>query len=547
MLKWIARELMVSSRLGRICVATLGILCGTASSALGDPPDLSRDIRLHRHVTLTGEGLYLAEVASALSRQTGVSVVADESSGASDARLLIRVTQLPAWQVMEALSSVFSYKHAPWQWEVKMGTVPAYRLVQSRSAQELPSRLERAAQDEFERMTEEAIASSPWTLEERERRMSMQDPMTVQERATWGLQLFAECLTQEDRLAVIRGHSRPTIKVTDLPGWGRRFVEDMYRGHDAKRKLPDGSFEPVPRPEWIRFAADRLGNKATRSLYIDVDGLGGYAYSGGVPLQRRFNELHLDMWLLDGDARSHKGAEARIIPERKPNYVTRSLTGLARRCAEISEHGDIPLIARVPRVRSFLDAGSGPVGRVLGPYLSDLRDTYQAAHKWRHGILLVTYSSWFCQPEEVARPPWSQVKAIREAVKANDRTAMIEALLRAASVMTLQQLRVLEADWHAAGSLAVFQTPLATVHRDADLRHTLVNKGEVRVRLASDRLAADRSARSILPEGTSSVQITRVEELDGEERLTAVNLRALAEDGRQLLWHRLVLRPQESP
>ena len=396
-------------------------------------------------------------------------------------------------------------------------------------------------------MTEEAISGLPWTPERREQRMSVQDPMTVEERATWGLQLFAECISRDERLAVLRGTAQPTISVKDLSGWGRRFVEDLYRGHDAKRKLPDGSFEAAPPPEWIRFGADRIGTKATRSLYIDVDGLGGYAYSGGVPLQKRFNEVHLDAWMLDGDVRSDQEAEARAIPEREPSEATRSLVGLARRCMEVSEIGDVPLIARVPRGRSFRDAGASPSGRALGAYLADLRDTYQAAHKWRHGILLVTYSSWFCQAEELARPPWAAVKAIREAMKSSDGNAMIGALLLAASAMTLPQLGVLEADWPVAASIAMFQVPLAAVYRDAELRHALASNGEVSVRLAPERPPAGRLGRSGLPGGTASVRISTGKELMGNESVLVVDLRALAADGRQLIRNRLILRPREAP
>ncbi|MBM3496881.1 MAG: hypothetical protein FJX72_21560, partial [Armatimonadetes bacterium] len=283
----IATMLTRSGRWAALAFATLLAACVSEAATQDDV--LRRDQRLRREVTICAAGVCVAEIANSLAQQTGVPVCADEESGASDVRVLVWASRIEAWRVMQALKSLLSYRQAPWLWESQgNGTGQGYVLRQTRAAQELPHRLADHAQRMFETDVAQASQASRPSAGRRSVRLADPAPLSVNERAEWGLSLFTECLPGDMQQSVLRGEQRPVVRVADLPGWGRRFTEELYTEFGSYTRTRDGQLQRRPMPEWIRFSADRLGAKATRSLYIDGDGLGGYAYAGGLPLQAEF-------------------------------------------------------------------------------------------------------------------------------------------------------------------------------------------------------------------------------------------------------------------
>lgn len=71
------------------------VLLNPCVSEAATPADtLRRDGRLRCEVTIRAAGAYVAEIADAISKQTGARVRADEGSGASDVRVLVWVSRI---------------------------------------------------------------------------------------------------------------------------------------------------------------------------------------------------------------------------------------------------------------------------------------------------------------------------------------------------------------------------------------------------------------------------------------------------------------------
>ncbi|MBM3493451.1 MAG: hypothetical protein FJX72_03885 [Armatimonadetes bacterium] len=440
--------------------------------------DLRNDARLRRSATVQGPRLFVAEVLEALCDQTGVPISADEASRAGDARLIAWVKDQPAWKTMSALASLFSHKHAPWLWE-RSGSAKEwrYRLVQTRSAQALSELLQRDAQAAFEEVTGADIARTRRTDQEWTERLADPTPVRIEERAGWGLQVFATCVDPELQLAVLRGQSTVTVPVERLPAFGKRLVEDMHRQMRPYRQLPSGERETPPLPAEVRFYA-HARESPTSSLFIRLGYLGAYAYSGGLPLARRFRSDLRDLWVRDEDAASNPQMEALRVKDGVVSRATSRLNYLERCCMQLAELTDIPILARTP-----LSHGTGtersPANHVVGEYLGALAEAFGAMHKWHEEFLLISYAAWFEMPEEMHRPPYAVVRRLREAVAGNDGLLTPEAVIDACRDLTPEEMQVLEASLPGFKWLARVRQVVSHVARDRALRATLLSEGRV--------------------------------------------------------------------
>jgi len=450
---------------------------------------LRSDARLGRPVTSAYARIYVGDLADKLSAQTGVAIEADCVSGASDRRVMVSVRDRPAWQVMSALVGLYSYKLAVWRWERRyVGGVPEYRLVRTRGAQAFAARLAETAQSEFERVTAEAIASSRRTPEQWVARLADPSPVSVEERAGWGLQVFATALPEDVQKSVLRSDLRATIPVEQLPAWGRRLVEDLYKAMRPQVGLAGGGFAPAPFPKAIVAYTSRR-DAVTPTLFLEMGDMGGYGYSGGLPLEDAFRKHVADLWIGDDDTRLNAEQEAGPCSGSPKHELDKRVHKFDEVWVGLAERTDVPLLAIAPNGRV---AKSFPDDRVftLGDYLRALARRDHAVHKWRHGILLVTHAGWYHTPEEVHACAWDEVRRLREACAANDGLPTMEALLRMASRLSAEQLEVLSDDWAPAKSLTPVRPILTAIYRDEEARTRLISDGSVSFRGPSARALA---------------------------------------------------------
>lgn len=476
-----------------VSCATAWLLVGLGAPGLADD-DIARDRRLASPVTIRGARLHVGEVAEELTRQTGVPICADESTGAADARLLVSADNLPAWKVMDALARLFSYKLAPWYWErADEGPTPGYRLVQTRAARGLAATLQDQAQRAFEADVATRIDAAQLSSAEYAARLADPTPMSLKELRPLGARIFAECVPDEVRSSLLHGEQTYELPVAALPGWAQRFVEDTYKTAELYRLLPDGSVQRVPPPRSIRLSADRLGADATRTLWVHLDGIGARDYAGGPRLERPFLANLQELWLGEGDRRSNSAVEAIALCDPEPAARQRQrLPFLHRALLEVSERSGVPIMARLPDDRTSLPGGLAvDRGATVGQYLAALDRSYPAlAKKWRSGVLLVSYHSWFVRDEDVHRPPWRIVKRVREAARRNDGMVPLAELVAAATDMSPQQLQALASDWPAASGLLAIRDVLEGVRRDASALRSLTTTGRTALLGAAARRSA---------------------------------------------------------
>ncbi len=441
--------------------------------------DLRADARLQQGVTVLGPRKFVGEVLEVLSERTGVRITPDDASGAADPRLIVWIKDQPAWKAMSALASLFSYRNAGWYWERK-GDVSTgvYRLVQTRSAQRLAKRLVDHAQAEFERVTADLITATRRSSQEWTQRLASPEPVGVEERTGWGVQLFASCLSPEMQREVLRGEQRVTVPVDSLPPFGRRLVEDTYQHMRPYRAHANGTIEALPMPAHVEFMASLSLPEPTRSLYIQMGHMGGYSYAGGMPLKRAFRDYLRDLWIGEDDAAGDDERERLLVASGKISEDTQRLDHLERVCMELAELTDLPILVRSPSLRSTT-TNESPAGRLLGEYLSTLPGRYAASHKWHEGFLLISYAGWFHMPDEVHRPPYSVIRRLRSACENNNGLITAEAVLDACRSLTADQLRALEPYMAGFAQLAEVQSVLCFVDKRSGLRQRLLREGQI--------------------------------------------------------------------
>lgn len=532
----------------RALVALSVALLALSVRAPGLPdPHIEGDPRLRAAVSMAGADLYVGEVVAELARQTGVSIKADESSGAADARLLIAVTDTPAWKVMEGVRRLYTYKQAPWIWErTRHGSEDGYRLVQTRAAQLLSDRLEGESQQAFEEDAIKRIEDAERIAAKMEHRLRDPAPVPIAELEPWGALIFARCVPADMQGKVLSGEQQYEVAADDLPGWARRFVEDTARSQEFYRHLPDGSRERMPTPTRIRVSADRLGPKATRSLYIDLEGIGGLAYFGGRTVEEGFRKRVHDLWLGQGELRADAALEsARVGPvQREP--ASHQSSRIRDVLLEAAARSRTPILARLWHdTSSAPGAGMIPSHATLADVLARLStDSSALQWKWWNKVLLVSYHSWFTRREELHRPRWRIVRQLRESAARPGGLVSLKAVLAAAAALTEQQFLVLAQDWRDALGLAAIRDVLAAVVRDERAHASLTSNG--RAVLSGD--VARRAAAARLPIGLSVAVVDRVvltvaERAAGGGSVLDFRVMVLDGNGREIAGIGLALNP----
>jgi len=436
----------------------------TAGATAADPitSQMRRDDpRLAQRVSLTRPRLYVAELLAELSRQTGVELVAgDVGDGAGDEQVTAILRDVPLADALDALWSLVSYRGAEWHWQ-RLGKEGSYRyrLLRPRAAQLLAAQMRQRIQTDFEAHAAAMLAGA--FADDRTRaKMEARDPalrgLVESERLRAGLRLFAETLPPETRLAVLRREARPYVRGSDLSPTGQAFIRFLW---DQATRLPTGERLPIPEPTVVFFFVEWFPNEIAPSLYIMPDGIGGYAYIGGVPYERVWQERIGEEWLLHGDRRNDRAGTRRIeAPDPPPPPKPEDATP-AGRMAQLADAAGISILARLP-FHHERDPGA-PFGQTVEQYLATLTEKLPAyLHKWRRGILVVTYANWFVSEADLPNVPWELVQQLREAERRQDGFLRLDDLVAAAMRLTERQLLRLAQEFRVMASVAAWRSVL---------------------------------------------------------------------------------------
>jgi hypothetical protein len=457
-------------------LATRG-LCASDSAALR-----RTDQRLDQPVTVRAQRIYVGDVLDRLSRQAGVALSASLEGEAGDVQIAVFLTHVPLADVMDGLCGLLSYRRAGWLW-ARFGKPGRYRyrLEQPAAARQLAARLCQESQATLEGEAHDLLAAltmAPDELQQAARQNPRVADLMEDPRMRAGLAVFAETLPPDTQLAVLRGQQQIRVPVAQLSPRGRAFVQSVWAsaGHPM-RKDNDGPLEPIPEPSWINFDVERFPGTTTPALFIHMEGIGGYGYLGGVPVERAWQQKMANAWKLPGDAADNP-ISVRSVPQQ-PEKTTRATQRLlALRLKQLADAVPVSLIARLPRRQN--DPGP-PSGQTVHSFLEHLLEALPPLQsKWRDNILLLTYPGWFRDEAEDSRVPWAVVKQLRQAEDASGGFLSARALAAAADQLRQPQLqRLAQEEFPVMAHVARWRDLFRLMHRIPQLTTRLLSPAGV--------------------------------------------------------------------
>jgi hypothetical protein len=418
-------------------------------------------------VTVTSSSLFLGDLAERLTQQTGVPIsLAGE--GAGDYRICCAIKERPLVEVMDAVWSLMSYRAAEWHWERRKGSAGlSYRLMRTLPARRLAQELRGQLDEQFDRHYEtmmRAVASpeDPGPPPDTPEGKLLSSP-----RLRTGLQLFARAVPAEKRKAIVLGGAVQRISVSDLDADGQAFVEGIWQ-----KSMNPNSTAALPRPEWIEFRTTRFGGYVSPSLFIQVQGLGGYAYLGGDPLEKQSHAALDERWQLPGDLRPEQAPELKEPALSGAGLSRPSTDLLAVQVRKLAEELGVPVLAYLPRgQRAVSISRPASVAQLLQQLKA--KEPYLVS-KVRGGVLLLRYRAWFQQEEDPPALTWEFFRKIRKTLGEPENTAPLSAYCRVASLATVPQLIALAEDYPLLAAVAFWREPLAYLARNEASRRKLV-------------------------------------------------------------------------
>lgn len=487
------------------------VLVGGSSARAGDLTKAQRDTdtRLAHTVTYSAPQVYVGELLEEFSRQTGVTVKpGDPRDGAADFRIDVTLSNVLLRDAMSALWGLMSYRGAEWDWRPR--NTPngvEYELLRPPTARSFPARLAELPEIEFEAYANRMFQAAPLSPKERAK---SDDPIIRQLAAAesvWnGIRTFTDNVPPEKQLRVLRGEAL-RIPVDQLSASGLDYVKNERAVNDQARQkfgLPPST---DPLPTWVEFTRASGSPFATPSLFLILEGRGGNAVLGGVPLGKQFNDELKKMWMLPGDEESDPGESRLVQPPQPPDKPTpNERPDLRRRLAQVGKAAPLSFLALTPEHTQ--DPGS-PYGGTVGAFLDKAQGVGSfTPHKWRRGILLVTHPTWFF--DAFGNVPWAVMKQLHAAEKRNGGVLTLPDLWVTADLAP-SQLEVLSCSFPEAANLWEWQALLLAIHKQPGLWLAL-------------RGPSGAPARSVLPALSDAMRA----ELGGVEH--AFRFRVLQED-----------------
>lgn len=361
------------------------------------PPDAAtHDPRILKAVSVRSREMRIEELLAEFRRQTGVAIRCSTTRDlAGQFRVVVSLHETPLKDALSALWSLMSHETADWHWEVltRKG-VREYVLFRPQKAQTFPARLLEEAQLQFEANAEKLIAAAEASPAVRAK-MAETNPFLKSRLAnettdrTWmGIRAFAETVPSDKRKALMRGR-KLRVPFDQLGPIAQSYVRNERSVLDAARAKRGFGPTPVPFPTWIEYDTMNVGRN-TPSMFCVLEGIGGYATFGGVPLSVDFNEFIKKLWMRPGDVEGDP-RESQLLRVAEPE--TAAIASSAYRLNQVADASPLSYLAFAVDDRKN---PRSPNGMTLGAYLEDFSDLEHGyPHKWRNKILLIEGTHWY--------------------------------------------------------------------------------------------------------------------------------------------------------
>ena len=502
--------------LKRFCGAALG-LCLVSLLAPACRADevtaamRKADVRLQTRITLISPRILIGEMLERLSKQSSVTLTADAWSTTGSDSVAVSFRDVPLADAMNALWSLFSYKHMEWDWRhsaVKGAEGQyAYTLARPDYARFQAERLQEQVQTDFEAQAQKMLAAldmTPDQLKEAAKHDLLMDSLLDDGRVGPGIRILAS-LPPETLQNVVQDRQPLSIPVSELSPDAQKALQASWDWEDARgvgRVLPDGKVVPLPRDNHIGIYIFHESDLVAPALYIET-GRGSGQFFGGSYLEKPWRQKMNAEWMQPGDAPDDPAALRSLAawkpaPSANQPHVPVSLDSpmtwqqtpqadqphaLADYLLRFSDAAQVPMIARIPHA---LDSGTNlsTIAQVFAHLASQKASTKTVTgflegvqeapvgleHKWRGGVLLLTCQNWFVDESENARLPWTEVKRLRDTETAGDGLLSLNDLAHAAAVLNVAQMHRLGEWFPAINSAAEWRDFLAFYDKTSEYR-----------------------------------------------------------------------------
>lgn len=503
-----------------------------------------QDPRLEKPVSCVASHIYIGELVETFSKQSGVPITADEVGGAADVDVIVSLDHIPLADAMEALWSLVSYQDAEWDWERtgKAGNYK-YRLVQPEAARLLPNTLHDQVDKEFLAQAWkmlDALKMTPDQLKE----AAKDDPLLASiaegnkdDRVRPSMEIFAD-LAPEVQNSILQDHNGVVIPVSQLSPHGRQYVHDHWladRARGGLTKDEQGNLIPVREPQSISVSCGYSDLEMAPSLNVDT-GFGCGDLAGGGWMEKKWRNKIFLLWLRPGDLRDVPAAAKRVPAPRAAGAASSEHT-FAERLMQLSQAASLPLLARLPDERegSTSITNTPPYNQTVGTYLTHLQSSLE--HKWRSGVLLLSYSPRLTDPAKQTDAPWSVVRQLRESEAKGDGYLTLADYARAAHALTPQQMQTLSAHFPSMPSAGFWRDVLAIYDGSPSIRPALLSPSGCNYAgiLHAVAAALGPQAEKLVQEGTATrVRLVEKQHDDWKPAARDITVQLLSNDGKPL-------------
>lgn len=440
----------------------LGRAADAQEQATGAPisaQKIQRDARLKTPVSLSADRMYLGELLEKLSAETHVALSVDLKDDLSSVEITCDLKQMPLANVMNSLWSLLGNKNGSWEWTIDGSQAqPRYQLHSTPAARMEPGRLNRLKQETFERLAEQLIRMEALKPEERKLAekqlppvMRIDDPDLRIGAADpnrgnfWeGIRLLGT-LAPELRRLVLQGQTFD-ISFDTLPAKDRKAaltMEPSMSGADA-RKQPGASYTAPDRARFMVQAGAPTNDLTFQILIGSQHRLGGRTYFA-TRLAGLYPRIVAD-WIGPGDQ-----AIREIEDEPLPDLVAFPAESLWNKTAP-PDH-NIAQLAAMKGVSFMAVLPSEPWAGfpIHAAYMPRLlfseaaQGSVPLMHKWRDGVLLVSYPGWFYgDPGQVS---YSTIARLRDRLQAQNGLLSLQDLIEPVAGLSEVQRRRLSAEF----------------------------------------------------------------------------------------------------
>ena len=292
-------------------VYTLFLIFSLTSASQADEVTASMrqaDPRLQTRITIRSPRILIGELLERLSKQSGVTLTADDLSAAGSDSVTVSLHDVPLSDAMNAVWSLFSYQHAEWDWRRRpVKGQPgqySYTLTRPDYARYLAEHLQEQVQADFEAQAQElfdALNMPPDQLKEAAKNSLLLSGLLEDGRVRPGIEILAS-LPPETLENILQNHQSLSIPISELPPQAQQAVADARNWEidaAAKQGYPASA---LGRPaDHLSIFTSSDPSFIAPSLTIDTGWIGGGSF-GGAYLQDAWQKKMNAQWMQPGDA-----------------------------------------------------------------------------------------------------------------------------------------------------------------------------------------------------------------------------------------------------